>query len=126
MAKHFAINTEPHEVTIGDTAVYFVPEANGAGFLQAYAELSATQKLHEKADDEIRAATEILDAMNAFTIRFLEPDSVPVFRSLNLPSRVVIQLVEHMAELYGGGSEERPTGPSNGSAKRSGNPGKRG
>lgn len=125
MAKVFAIRTEPNSVMLGATEVFFLPEADGTEFIEHYAVLSAAQKAADP-DDEAAAAVAVLAAMKEFIAKFLMPDSVLVFWSLKLPSRVVMEMVEHLAELYGGGSEERPTGQSNGSAKRRPSPGKRG
>lgn len=50
-----------------------------------------------------------------------------VDKSIRLPDRVLIELMEWSIELYGGGREKRPTGPSKGSSggsRRTGTTGK--
>lgn len=47
--------------------------------------------------------------------------------ALRLPQRVIVELMEWVVELYGGGAGERPTGSSGGSARQprpSGTPGR--
>jgi hypothetical protein len=132
VAKHFAIRTDPHLVTVGDTKLWFVPEANGAAFLQAYAKLRTNQMVGSAGKDikpediNVDDAVSLLDGLEEFITGFLVPDSVAVFHGMNIPQRVLVGIVEHLAELYGGGDEERPTTPSKGSAGRSRNPGARG
>lgn len=115
--KSFAINTDPHVATVGPHTLTFEPEVVGAEFAQAYAGLKAAQKQVKKAGDDI-GPDELL-AVNAgmrdFLARFMLPDSKELFETLRLPDRVLVQLLEWVAELYGGGSGNDRGGSSSGS-----------
>lgn len=132
MRKAFAIRTEPHEAEIGDTVLRFVPEAVGDMFVEQYANLRETQK-GANADDadavELRKATQ---ALRDFLIGFMLPESHDAFTAMQLPTRVLMELLEWVAELYGGGAggtdgkgdnEGRPTGPSSASPRSRRTPG---
>ncbi|WP_328434589.1 hypothetical protein [Streptomyces sp. NBC_00425] len=56
----------------------------------------------------------------------LEGAARVVDKSVRLPDRVLIELMEWSVELYGGGGETRPTGPSKGSSAGSRRTGTRG
>jgi hypothetical protein len=115
--KKFAINQEPHKAEIGEHTLLFQPEAVGAAFVQAYAGLREAQKQVKAAGDEIDP--DLLLAVNAemraFLAGFMLPESAKVFDEMLLPDRVLVQLLEWVAELYGGGVQERPTTQSSGS-----------
>jgi hypothetical protein len=114
--KSFAINTEPHRAEIGEHVLLFEPEVVGAEFAQAYSELRDVQKRVKDAEDiDADALLAASNAMRAFVAGFMLPESVKVFNTMKLPDRVLVQLLEWVAELYGGGSVERPTGQSSGS-----------
>ena len=116
--KTFEIRTEPHEAVIGPHTLLLEPEVVGAEFAQAYASLrdvqqkvkgaqggKASSTKHAKADGvDADVLTELSEAMRAFVRRFMLPDSQAVFDGLRLPDRVLVQLMEYVAELYGGGS----------------------
>lgn len=147
-SKTFAIRTEPHEATIGNVVLCFVPETKGSDFVQAYAELRTIQatvigKKTEDLDPESLAL--VSRALRAFLQNFMLPESAAVFsrfdvisngtlvsshlteeeaayaaasiasgadvvdRSMDLPDRVLIEMLEWVAGLYGGGAKERPT-----------------
>lgn len=112
--KSFAINTTPHVATVGEHVLKFEPEVIGAEFAQAYAGLKAAQKQVKKAGDDI-GPDELLAVnvgMRDFLARFMVPDSKKLFESLKLPDRVLVQLLEWVAELYGGGAGKGPGGQS--------------
>lgn len=118
MQRTFEIRTEPHQAVIGDVTLLLEPEIEGARFATAYDKLrtvqtkvnaskgnKASSTKHAK-DDGLDAATltELSSAMREFIDGFLLPESRAVFESMRLPDRVLIQLMEYAAELYGGGS----------------------
>jgi hypothetical protein len=113
--KSFAINTEPHLADVGGTVLKFQPEVIGADFAQAYAELrtvqakvkgnKASSTKHAKEENlDPAVLVEVHDAMRAFIRRFLLEESYAAFDTLRLPDRILVQLLEWTAELYGGGS----------------------
>lgn len=116
--KTFEIRTEPHEAVIGANTLLLEPEVIGAEFAQAYASLREVQAKvkgaqagkpsstkHAKADGiDAGILTELSEAMRSFVRRFMLPDSQAVFDGLRLPDRILVQLMEYVAELYGGGS----------------------
>ena len=114
-----AINTEAHVATIGDTEIKFQPEAIGAAFAEAYSGLKDAQKRVAAAGDSIAGddLSAITEAMRGFLTRLMLPDSAKVFAKMQLPNRVLVQLIEWTAEIYGGGSgnQAAPGGPASGS-----------
>lgn len=113
--KAFAINTEPHVATVGDHVLKFQPEVIGADFAQAYAELrtvqakvkgnKASSTKHAKEENlDPAVLVEVHDAMRSFVRRFLLEESYAAFDVMRLPDRILVQLLEWTAELYGGGS----------------------
>ncbi|AKA61742.1 hypothetical protein SEA_MAIH_4 [Streptomyces phage Maih] len=116
--KTFEIRTEPHEAVIGPHTLLLEPEVIGAEFAQAYAAIREVQgkvkaaqaskgssTKHAKADGlDADVLTELSEAMRAFVRRFMLPDSQAVFDGIRLPDRILVQLMEYVAELYGGGS----------------------
>lgn len=115
----FSIRTEPHRAVIGDTVLLLVPEANSGDFLDAYNRMRAAQELfsrksagtkatgtkHAKASEvDTESLAKLNKTMRDFVTGFLLPESVTVFENLTLPDRVLLQLIEFAAELYGGGS----------------------
>lgn len=115
--KSFMINTEAHVANVGPHVLQFEPEVIGAEFAQAYSGLKQAQKQVKEAGDDI-GPDELL-AVNAgmreFLARFMLPDSKELFETLRLPDRVLVQLLEWVAELYGGGSGNAPGGSSSAS-----------
>ncbi len=115
--KTFALNTTPHVATVGKHKLSFEPEVLGAEFAEAYSGLKATQKSVKVAEDDIGA--DELMAVNAgmreFLSRFMLPDSKELFETLRLPDRILVQLLEWVAELYGGGSGNGRGGSSSAS-----------
>lgn len=112
--KSFAINTEPHVANVGPHVLQFEPEVVGAEFAQAYAGLKAAQKKIKDAGDDV-GPDELLavnEGMRQFLDGFLLPESSKLFATLKLPDRVLVQLLEWVAELYGGGSGNAPGGSS--------------
>jgi len=116
--KRFEIRTEPHEAHIGNDTLLFEPEVEGAVFAQAYAEVRSLQlKVQalkgQKASSQKPAKAESIDpdvlvdlsrGMRAFVRSFLMPESTPVYDAMRLPDRVLGELMQFAAELYGGGS----------------------
>ena len=123
--RNFAINTEPHEAVIGGVTLLFEPEVIGAEFAEAYEQLRAVQQKvkgaqagkasstkHAKADSvDALVLGELSDAMREFVGTFLVAESREVFASLRLPDRILVQLMEWAAELYGGGSGDAEGNP---------------
>lgn len=116
--KTFEIRTEPHEAVIGPHTLLLEPEVIGAEFAQAYSEIREVQNKvksaqggkssstkHAKADGlDADVLTELSDAMRAFVRQFMLPDSQSVFDGMRVPDRILVKLMEYVAELYGGGS----------------------
>lgn len=116
--KVFEIRTDPHEAVIGDITLLLEPEVVGAEFAQAYSTLREVQKKvkdaqatkgtstkHAKADGlDAGLLSELSESMRGFVRRFMLPDSQTIFDGMRLPDRVLVQLMEYVAELYGGGS----------------------
>jgi hypothetical protein len=50
--------------------------------------------------------------MREFLDSFLLENSRPAFAALKLPNRVLVQMLEYITELYGGGQGNDDTGPS--------------
>lgn len=118
--KNFEIRTEPHTATIGAHELRFLPEVVGSKFVQAYDEMTAVQRKlkgasgnkassskHAKEEDAIDGV--VLAEINAAMIRFVrsflfDDESRTVFDALALPDRILVQLIEWVGELYGGGS----------------------
>lgn len=125
--KQFQLRTEPHAAVVGDVELLFHPEVMGDEWLDAYEELQAAQKNVDTKDPDpasLRAATQ---AMRDFLARRMLPESAETFAGMRLPDRILVELVEWVAELYGGGSGgDRPTGSSGGSVPASPRPGSRG
>lgn len=115
----FEIRTEPYRARIGDTVLLFEPEAYGSEFVAEYNKLvevqsrvgrkaagsKANSNKHAKSPDiDAEEMAQVNAAMRGFVARFLLPESVPVFESMRIPDRILLQLIEFAAELYGGGS----------------------
>lgn len=133
MERVFEIRTEPHRAVIGQNTLLFQPEADGAEFVSAYGKLQQKQEeaaslekprkasstKHAKSplsETELSTVAVLEAAMRDFLAEFLLPDSRDVFKGLKLPQRVLIELIEWVAELYGGGSgnPDAGTGTSTG------------
>jgi hypothetical protein len=118
MQRTFTLHTDPHEAVVGDTTLLLIPEVEGAAFAQAYADLRAMQDKvnnargskasgtkHAKADNvSPELLVELSATMRGFVRGFLLEESQPVFDGMRLPDRVLVELLEYTAELYGGGS----------------------
>lgn len=116
--KTFEVRTEPHEAVIGADTLLLEPEVVGAEFAQAYSALREVQQKvkstqagkpssskHAKADGfNAEVLAELSEAMRTFVRQFMLPDSQVTFDGLRLPDRVLVQLMQYVAELYGGGS----------------------
>lgn len=115
-SKNFAINTDPHDATIGDKTLFFVPEVEGSEFMTAYTELRDVQKI--VGQNEVDATAEDLvmvnTAMRDFLSGLMLPDSRVTFDTMKLPSRVLVQMLEWVAGIYGGGSGNDRTTSSSG------------
>lgn len=111
----FEIRTEPHVANIGGTRLLFQPEVNGAKFAHAYMVLKGTRDAITKAGDNVSAELleEASTGLRVFIDTFLyDGDSRAAFGKLDLPDRVLVQLLEFTAELYGGGSGNDQGGSS--------------
>lgn len=115
--RTFEIRTEPHKANIGTTTLLFEPETNGAAFAGAYAKLKSAQQKLTAAGDNIgeEELTAVNTGMRDFVRRFLLEESKTAFDNLSLPDRVLVQLLEYAAELYGGGSG-KPDAPGTSSS----------
>lgn len=115
--KTFAINTAPHVATIGDVKLQFEPEVIGAAFAEAYSELKTAQQGVKDAGDDVGPAElkAVNEGMRAFLRRFMLPETQQTFDTVRLPDRILVQLMEWVAGLYGGGSGNDHGGPSSGS-----------
>lgn len=112
--KTFAINTEPHVINIGTAKLLLEPEVIGAEFAEAYAGLKVAQKQITDAGDNV-GSEELLavnEGMRSFLRRFMLADSKEEFDHLILPDRILVQMLEFVAQLYGGGSGNAPGGSS--------------
>lgn len=127
--KTFAIRTDPHVINIGDARLLLEAEVIGAEFAQAYSALresqlkvtgrksSSTKHAKEESTDPA-ALAELHEAMRQFIRGFLLPESLDAFDALRLPDRILVQMLEFAAELYGSGSGkdqeavDAPGGPS--------------
>lgn len=106
-SKVFHLNTEPHIVEVGPYTFEFRPEANGAEFATAFTALSEAQASLGKGEDA-QATPEGLKAVNAgmrtFLSTFMLPESAEAFESASLPDRVLVGMIEFLAETYAGGN----------------------
>lgn len=117
-SRTFEIRTEPHEAVIGPHTLLLEPEVIGAEFATAYATLREVQRKVRSAEPAKGSSTkhakgdglnaeiliELSDAMRVFVRKFMLPDSQAVFDGMRVPDRVLVKLMEYVAELYGGGS----------------------
>ncbi|MFZ4160425.1 hypothetical protein ACOZDE_18640 [Streptomyces griseoincarnatus] len=164
--KTFALNTEPHVATVGDTDLLFKPEVMGDEFMDALHDLQEVQKAASGVDLEdlqnldADALRKTARALRGFLAELMLPASAELFTrvdvvadgkvvasygnreeadkhaegiagakavdTLRLPDRILVQLMEWVIELYGGGADERPPTSSSGSATRSPKGGRRG
>lgn len=106
--RTFSIRTEPILAQVGEVTLAFVPEADGTDFAQAYDELRTAQKKLKSSKDEDGIDPKVLagvsGAMRSFIASFLTDESRPVFDGMKLPDRVLTEMLQYCAELYGGGS----------------------
>ncbi|MDP4501076.1 hypothetical protein [Nonomuraea turcica] len=127
--KSFQLQTEPHVAEIGDTELLLRPEVMGDEFLDMLEELQATYRdlgvdLGNVATLNAEQLKPAVAAVRRFLAEFMLPESAELFAGMRLPDRILVQLLEWVIEIYGGGS--RPTGSSSGSATPSPPPGSRG
>lgn len=120
--RSFAINTEPHVAKVGESDLHFQPEVIGAEFAEAYDAIrtvqlkvkaaqgnKASSSKHAKDDDvDSSVLAELSLAMRSFVGKFLVDDHErETFSGMRIPDRVLVQLMEWVAELYGSGSGNR-------------------
>lgn len=126
----FSIRTEPHVARLSDDVSFlFEPEVVGAEFVTAYTELQRIQaevseKLtprkgsstkHPKAAEvDLKVVAQLDEAMREFLSGLMLPGSRQAFAEARIPQRVLIEMIEWTAELYGGGSgnQDAATGTS--------------
>lgn len=121
--KRFSLHTETHVAEIGtDLAFEFQPEVDGDQFLDAYDTLKERYSqlqfgggagLEGVQTSDLREA---IGAVRAFLAELMLPADAARFATAKLPNRVVLQLLEWVMEIYGGG---RPPTPSPASATTS-------
>ncbi|MFJ1695653.1 hypothetical protein ACIOHC_10960 [Streptomyces sp. NPDC088252] len=118
MAKaSFALNAEPHVAEIGDDLVLeFRPEIMGDEFLDAYEKVREAAEATDGQDTSTAAVREANHAVRAFLARMMLPESAERFAEVQLPTRIIGELLEWTMTIYGGG---RPSGSSSGSATAS-------
>lgn len=123
--RQFTINQTPHEFQVGDVSLFLEPEVEGAVFAEAYAQLrevqadakrvqksaKASSTKHKAADADAdgmdpQTLVKLNKAMRDFLRGFMLPDSAAVFDGMRLPDRVLVQMMEAVAELYGSGSKD--------------------
>lgn len=134
--RQFSIRTEPHVAQIGDVELKLVPEMVGSSFLDGYEKLREAQKDGSGDGTDPASIRRVTTALREFLSSMMLPESAETFAGMELPDRILIQLVEWSAELYGGGSGSaagngkgngsgggRPTMPSSGSASSRRSPG---
>lgn len=104
--RSFALNVTPHVAVVGPHRFEFEPESNGAEFADAYSALREAQRSITDAGENVGAAElKIVSAgMRDFVTRFMLDESKALFASVTLPDRVLVQMLEFVAELYGSGS----------------------
>lgn len=114
--KRFALNTEPHVIEIGDDVFRLQPEVVGTEFADAYAELRViqdkvkgakptSQKAGKAADLDPATLKKLTQSMKDFTGTFmLDDENRKRWQAARLPDRILVQVLEYVAELYGGGS----------------------
>lgn len=121
--KKFSLHTEPHVAEIGDDLAFaFHPEVDGDAFLDAYDQLkdrySGLQLDGGAGLDGVQTSDlrEAISAVRAFLSELMLPEAAARFATTKLPNRIVLQLLEWVMEIYGGG---RPPTSSGGSATTS-------
>lgn len=117
--RKFTLNTEPHVAEVGPYRLLFKPEVRGAVFAESYDKLRAAQSKmgrlsgnkassSKHAKDEAfdaSALVEVSEAVSQFVRGLLlDEEAKQVFDKAELPDRVLFELMEWVAELYGGGS----------------------
>lgn len=124
--KTFVINEDPHVANVGQHRLLFVPEVAGAAFAEGYAALVEVQQKvsagkaakssstkHAKAENfDPKLLTELNDGMRNFLSGLMLPESQELFATLMLPDRILVSLLEWVAELYGGGTGNGDGGSS--------------
>lgn len=110
----FEIRTEPHVAVVGADRLLFHAEVDGASFVAAYAGLREAQKAITAAGDDVGAEelAAVNKGMREFLTSFMLDESQDLFGTMTLPDRVLVQLLEWTAELFGGGSGNDRGGPS--------------
>lgn len=85
MQKTFALNTEPHVATIGDTDLKFQAEVMSDDFMDAYTQLRETQKAAGGVDlDNLKSGDtdqlgKISRGMRSFLAQLMLPESAALF-----------------------------------------------
>lgn len=117
MERSFALNTTPHVAVVGPHRFEFECESNGAEFADAYSALREAQRAITDAGENVGAAElKIVSAgMRNFVTRFMLDESKAMFASVTLPDRVLVQMLEFVAELYGSGKAGADGGQSSAS-----------
>lgn len=129
--RQFSIRTEPHVAQIGDIELKLVPEMVGSSFLDGYEKLREAQKGASGDEADAASVRRVTAALREFLSSMMLPESAEAFAQMELPDRILIELIEWSAELYGGGAggtggKTRPTTPSSGSSASRRTPGTRG
>jgi len=108
-SKVFHLNTEPHIVEVGPYTFEFRPEANGSEFASAFKALSEAQASLPSGEGSVMSPESLKavnEGMKLFLASFLVPESLPEFEKAlpHLPDRVLVGMIEFLAETYAGGN----------------------
>lgn len=122
--KSFSLNTEPHVAEVGEHLFEFRPEVYGDEFLDGYTAMIEAQQALSGDDGRLDPAKlrELIQQLKDFLVPFMLEESAARFQETKLPQRVYMQLLEWIAEVYGGAAgkeDSRPPTSSGGSATAS-------
>ena len=110
--KTFHLNTEPHTANVGEHRFQFEPEVVGAEFATAYAELQALQAEVDGDSEDPKLLVKLDASIREFLATFMLPESREAFAEVKLPTRILVGMLQWVAELYGGGPGNDHTGSS--------------
>ncbi|WP_019548631.1 hypothetical protein [Streptomyces sulphureus] len=114
----FTLNTDPHVAEVGDTELRFRPEVMGDEYLDAFEEMQDANRAAGVLTDDghpadgatIAGARESRVAARRFLTRLMLEESAEEFADMELPDRVLGELVQWVTEVYGG--NRPPTSPN--------------
>ncbi|NEA39282.1 hypothetical protein [Streptomyces sp. SID11385] len=121
--KTFALRTEPHVAEIGDEELAFHPEIDGDDYLDAYQEILDARRAAGDDDMDAAQARDVTVATRAFLAKLMLPESAERFASMRLPMRIMLELMEWVGDLYGGGRPPTSSTDSSRASRRAGTSG---